>query len=79
MKAEMFLMEEPCGQSNHLILIGLSYMVDPVNVLSSVLTRGAQPGLSSLHRLSSDEVQERSWQTASGMDRSAGKRAPGRV
>lgn len=32
MKAEMFLMEEPCGQSNHLILIGLLYMVDSVNV-----------------------------------------------
>lgn len=31
MKAEMFLMEEPCGQSNHLILIGLPYMVDSAN------------------------------------------------
>lgn len=35
---------------------------------SSILTRSARPGLSPLHRPGSDEVQECSWQTASGMD-----------
>lgn len=31
MKAEMFLMDERGGQSNHLILIGLLYMAGSVN------------------------------------------------
>lgn len=53
MKAEMFLMEEPCGQSNHLILIGLLHMVDSVNVgLINIDTLGpARPLLTSSAQL----------------------------
>lgn len=59
MKAEMFLMEEPCGQSNHLILIGLLYMVDSVNVGLINIDVLAQPG-TLLHFIGSAPMKCRS-------------------
>lgn len=53
MKAEMSLMDERGGQSNHLTLIGLLYMVDSVNVglINIDMLGPARPSFSSSAQL----------------------------